>query len=101
MTLLPKKYANPFNSISFMPAVATTSSRLRCELVVQVLRAFYFCRLIVKLHADRFFTASGVGMCNTTRTNDFRFRHAAFCSQLKSKVGNRDPRQDHSSTYQP
>ena len=35
---------HPPNSISFMPAVASTSGRLHCELV----RIFFFCRLIGK-----------------------------------------------------
>jgi hypothetical protein len=60
-----------------MPAVASTSGRLHCELV----------RIIfLQAHGKPtcFFAASGC----STQTGLFRFRRAAFCSKLKSKVGN-------------
>jgi hypothetical protein len=47
--------------------------------------AFYFYRLIGKLTA--FFAASGVQLAQSCR-GQFHSRHAAFSSQLKSKVGN-------------
>ena len=61
-----------------MPAVATTSGRLHCELV-----RMSFCWLIGK----QLFAASGVELTQT-HLDLFYFRRAAFYSQLKSKVGN-------------
>jgi hypothetical protein len=70
---------NPPNSISFMPAIATTSGRLHSEFV---------CLLFLQAHreSDRFFAVSGVQLAQCT-SGLFHFRRAAFSSQLKSKVG--------------
>jgi hypothetical protein len=48
--------------------------------------AFYFDKLIGKLTA--FFAASGVELAQSNTSGQFHFRRAAFCSQLKAKVGN-------------
>jgi hypothetical protein len=81
MTQLLIKYANivltttitPPNTVSFMPAIASTSGRLHSE----------FVRLLfLQAHrkTDRFFAASGV----LSAQSDLR---TAFSTQLKSKVG--------------
>jgi hypothetical protein len=62
----------PSNSISFMPAVATTSGRLHCELV----RILF---LQAHRETDRFFAASGVEHAQHNQ-DQFRFRRAAFYS---------------------
>ena len=50
----------PSNSISFMPAVASTSSRLHCELV----------RIIfLQAHGKAFLQLQELSMCNTNRTS--------------------------------
>jgi hypothetical protein len=79
----------PSTSISFMPAVASTSGRLHCE---------YVRILLLQAHrkTDRFFAASGVELAQTSR-DFFHYRRAAFYSQLKSKVPH--PRQGHRITY--
>ena len=53
---------NPPNDISFMSAIASTSGRLHCEFV---------CLLFLQDHreTDRFFTDSGVQVCNITVTS--------------------------------
>ena len=62
-----------------MPAVASTSGRLHCELVHN---------LLLKAHRETgFFAASGVQLAKTNQ-DQFRYRRAVFYSQLKSKVGN-------------
>ena len=74
---------NPPNSISstvsFMPAIASTSGRLHSEFIRL---------LILQAHrgTDRFFAASGAQL---TQPNSglFHFRRAAFSSHLKAKVG--------------
>jgi hypothetical protein len=63
-----------------MPAIASTSGRLRREFV----RLLF---LQAHRETDRFFTASGVQLAQTNRTQ-FHYRRTAFSSQLKSKVGN-------------
>ena len=63
-----------------MPAVATTTGRLHCELV----RILF---LQAHRETDGFFAASGVEHAQHNQ-DQFRFRRAAFYSQLKSKVGN-------------
>ena len=70
----------PSNPISRMPAVATTSGHHDCELVRM---------LLLRAHRknNRFFAASGVEHAQHNQ-DQFRFRRAAFYSQLKSKVGN-------------
>ncbi len=69
-------YNHP-NSISFMPAIASTSGRLHSEFV---------CLLFLQAHreSDRFFAVSGVQLAQCTSVH---FCRAAFSSRLKSKVG--------------
>jgi hypothetical protein len=70
---------NPPTSVSFMPAVASTSGRLHSE----------FIRLLfLQAHreTDRFFAASGVQLAQST-SGLFHFRRAAFSSTLKANVG--------------
>jgi hypothetical protein len=70
---------NPPNTVSFMPAIASTSGRLHSE----------FVRLLfLQSHreTDRFFASSGVQPAQTN-SGLFHFRRAAFSSQLKTKVG--------------
>ena len=70
---------NPPNTVSFMPAIASTSGRLHSE----------FIRLLfLQAHreTDRFFAASGVQLAQHDR-GQLHFRCAAFASQLKSRVG--------------
>jgi hypothetical protein len=71
---------NPSNSISFMPAITSTSGRLHSEFV----RLLF---LQAHRETDRFFAASGVQVAQPT-SGQFHFRRAAFSSQLKSKIGN-------------
>jgi hypothetical protein len=69
----------PSNTISLMAAVATTSGNLHCELVRI---------LLLRAHRETcFFAASGVEHAKQNQ-DQFRYRRAAFYSQLKSKVGN-------------
>ena len=87
MMLLLKKYEyrsaynnRPSNSMSLCllllpPLAAFTVS----------LCAFYFCK--THRETDRFCAASGVEHARHNQ-HQFRFRRAAFYSQLKSKVGN-------------
>jgi hypothetical protein len=67
---------NPPNTVSFMPAIASTSGRLHSE----------FVRLLFLQETDRFFAASGVQLAQHDR-GPFHFRRAAFSAQLKAKVG--------------
>ncbi len=70
---------NPPSTVSFMPAVASTSGRLHSE----------FIRLLfLQAHreTDRFFAASGVQLAQSN-SGLFHSRRAAFSSQLKAKVG--------------
>jgi hypothetical protein len=67
----------PSHAISFMPAVASTTGRLLCELV----RLLF---LQAHRETDRFLAASGVQLAQS----HFHYRRAAFSSQLKSKLGN-------------
>jgi hypothetical protein len=72
---------NPPSAVSFMPAITSTSGRLRSE----------FIRLLfLQTHreTDRFFAASAVPLSQSTSGGFFHFRHAAFFSNLKSKRGN-------------
>ncbi len=68
----------PPDTVTFMPAIASTSGRLHSE----------FVRLLL-LHdhreTDRFFAASGVQLPQPT-SGIFQFRRAAFSAQLKAKV---------------
>ena len=68
----------PPNTISFMPAIASTSGRLHSEFVRLLL-------LQTHRETDRFFAASGVQSAQST--SGFHYRRAAFLQQLKGKVG--------------
>jgi hypothetical protein len=70
---------NPPNTVSFMPAIASTSGRLRSEFV----RLLF---LQAHRETDRFFAASGVQLAQPN-SGFFHIRRAAFSSQLKAKVG--------------
>ena len=70
---------NPPQTISFMPAIASTSGRLHSE----------FIRLLfLQAHreTDRFFAASGVKLPQSNR-GPFHVKRAALLSHLRSKVG--------------
>jgi hypothetical protein len=70
---------NPPNTVSCMPAIASTSGRLHSE----------FVRLLfLQAHREtyRLFAASGVLLAQTDR-GMFHYRRAVFSAQLKSKVG--------------
>ena len=67
------------NTVSFMPAIASTSGRLHIEFV----RLLF---LQAHRETDRFFAASGVLSAQSDR-GFFHYRRAAFSAQLKSKVG--------------
>jgi hypothetical protein len=70
---------NPPRTVSFMPAIASTSGRLHSE----------FIRLLfLQAHweIDRFFAASGVQLAQST-SGLFHFRRAAFSAHLKAEVG--------------
>jgi hypothetical protein len=69
----------PPSAVSFMPAIASTSGRLRSEFV----RLLF---LQAHRETDRFFAASGVQLAQTQR-GLFHFRCAAFSDQIKAKVG--------------
>jgi hypothetical protein len=70
---------NPPNTVSFMPAIASTSGRLHSEFVrLSFLQAHR--------ETDRFFAAPGVELPQHDR-GQFHFRRAAFAQQLKSRVG--------------
>ena len=71
---------NPPNTLSFMPAIASTSESLNSEFV----RLLF---LQAHRETDRFFTVSGVQF-EQPSSGFFLFRRAAFSSQLKDKVGN-------------
>jgi hypothetical protein len=74
-------YSNrPYNAISFMPAIASTSRRLHCEFV---------CLLFLQAHREtaRFFAVSG-GQLAQPCSRFFHFRRTAFSSLFKVKVGN-------------
>ncbi len=71
---------NPPNSISFMPATASTSGKLHSEFV----RLLF---LQAHRETDRFFAASGVQLAHST-SDQFHFRRVAFSAQLKSKIAN-------------
>ena len=71
---------NPPNTISFIPSMTSTSGRLHSEFV----RLLF---LQAHRETDRFFAASGVLLAQST-SGQFHFKHAAFSSELRSKVGN-------------
>jgi hypothetical protein len=70
---------NPPNTISFMPAITSTSGRLHSEFVRH---------LFLQAHreTDRFFAASGVLSAQSDR-GFFHYHRADFSAQVKSKVG--------------
>jgi hypothetical protein len=70
---------NPPNTVSFMPAIASTSGRLHSELV----RLLF---LQTHRETDRFFTVAGVQLAQSDR-GQFHFRHSTFAQQLKNRVG--------------
>ena len=70
----------PPSAVSFMPAMASSSGRLRSEFV----RLLF---LQAHRETDRFSAASGVQLAQTNPGGQFHFRRAAFSQQLKSKVG--------------
>ena len=59
--------------------IASTSGRLHCEFILLFLQAHR--------ETDRVFAASGVQPPKHTSGGIFTFKHAAFLSQLKTKVG--------------
>ncbi len=69
---------NPPNTVSFMPAIASTSGRLHSEFV----RLLF---LQAHRETDRFFAASGVLSAKSDR-GFFHYRRAAFSTQFKIKV---------------
>ncbi len=81
-----RKYRADYNNrspstVSFMPAIASTSGRLHSE----------FVRLLFlqgHRETDRFFAASGVQLDQTNPSGQFHFRRVAFVSMFKSRVGN-------------
>jgi hypothetical protein len=70
---------NPPSSVAFMPTIASTSGRFHSEFV----RLLF---LQAHRETDRFFAASGVQLAQST-SGQFHYKHAAFSSQLKGKVG--------------
>jgi hypothetical protein len=70
---------NPPNTVSFMPAIASTSGRLHSEFV----RLLF---LQTHRETDRFFVTSGVHLVQPT-SGIFHFHRAAFSTHLKAKVG--------------
>jgi hypothetical protein len=71
---------NPPNTVSFMPAIASTSGRLHSEFV----RLLFF---QAHRETDRFLAASGVQLAQQLNSGLFHFRRAAFSAQLKAQVG--------------
>jgi hypothetical protein len=73
-------YNNPPSSVAFMSTVTSTSGRLHSDFV-------FLLFLQTHRETDRFFETSGVPVAQSTR-GQFHFKHGAFSSQLRSKVGN-------------
>ena len=69
------------NTVSFMPAIASTPGRLHSGFV----RLLF---LQAHRETDRFFEASGVQLTQTNPGDQFHFLRAAFSSMFKSSVGN-------------
>jgi hypothetical protein len=69
---------NPPVSISFMPAIPSTSGRLHSEFV---------CLLFLQAYreTDRFFATSGVQLAQVT-SGHFHLHHSVFFSQFKEKT---------------
>jgi hypothetical protein len=70
---------NPPTTVSFMPAIVSTSGRLHSEFVRLLFLQAY-------RETDRFFVASGVLSVQSDR-GFFHYLHANFCVQFKNKVG--------------
>jgi hypothetical protein len=70
----------PPSTVSFMPAIASTSDRLHSEFV----RILF---LQAHRETDRFFATSGVHFTQTHPGGQFTFRGASFLSQVQNKVG--------------
>jgi hypothetical protein len=70
---------NPPNTISFVPAIVSTSRRLHSEFV----RILF---LQAHRETDSFFAASGVQLAQHNR-GGFHNRRAAFSSLIKAKTG--------------
>ena len=71
---------NPPHTVAFMSVITSTSGRLHNE----------FIRLLfLQTHreTDRFFAASGVQPAQSTSGELYHFRHVAFLTQFKGKVG--------------
>ena len=68
----------PSNTISFIPAIASTSGRLHWEFV-------HLLFLQTRRETDCFFGASGVQFAQSNTM--YHYRRVAFSSQIKSKVG--------------
>jgi hypothetical protein len=80
-----RKYRADYNfnsprGVDFMPAIASTSGRLRSEFIrISFLQAHW--------ETDHFFASSGVLSAQSDR-GFFHYRRAAFSSLIKSRVGN-------------
>jgi hypothetical protein len=73
---------NPPNTISFMPAIASTSGRLHSEFIRLLFLQDHW-------ETDRFFAGSGVQSAQSNLGSSyFHFRRVEFSSMLKSKCGN-------------
>jgi hypothetical protein len=70
---------NPPNTISFMPAITSTSGRLHSEFI----RILF---LQDHRETDRFFAGSGVQSAKSNMGAFFHFHRASFSSMLKSRV---------------
>ena len=70
---------NPPNTVSFMPAIGSTSGRLHSEFV----RLLF---LQTHRETDRFFAASGVQLPETDR-DQYHYHRTVVSSQLKNRVG--------------
>jgi hypothetical protein len=68
------------NTISFIPAIVSSSGRLHSEFVRLLL-------LQAHRKTDRFVAASGVQLPKSI-SGQFHYRRVAFSSQVKSKIGN-------------
>jgi hypothetical protein len=73
-----QQYADNQN-ISFLPAIVSTSSRMRCE---------FLPLLFLQAHRETEAHVTAAGMSSQRNQSDsFSFKHAAFYQSLKSKVG--------------
>jgi hypothetical protein len=72
-------YNNNPNTISFMPAISSTSGRLHSEFI----RILF---LQTHRETDRFFAVSGVQSAQSNMGAFFHFRRASFSSMIKWRV---------------